>query len=362
MSSSYDASTAYNALDDTVYDLFDLDAYCSSLSPPVSTPEPICHAATSASRPKHYPKTRGHPRPSPAIVPTPSVPSTSSIPLAVPAKSDKGKGRQHPTPSVPPASPVDPPSSVATTSAELTPEQHLCFVRMLKHLDEWLAQGWQPGIDESRLWTLAEIFNAAESVVEGSLCNIRRADLAWRLADSEGWEKSAGSSIMGAIDIQVTVTKILFKDYGEPLMTSFRSFLGQKEAELGNEGRPSGVSRLPLQKTLGRGDSKPNLPKRVRFSDLDGAPGGALDIRPEWDEVHGLSVDAVTTHVPTYDEACRSLTQHLTFTSGTTYTEWINPLFTLRESTPGANALRSRHTSCPLPDGPFAPVPTDNQL
>ena len=68
---------------------------------------------------------------------------------------------------------------------------------------------------------------------------------------------------MGTIDIQVTVTKILFKDYGDLLIASFRSFLGQKEAELGNEGRPSGVSGSPLQKTAGRGDSKPNLPKRV---------------------------------------------------------------------------------------------------
>ena len=248
MSSSYDVSTAYNALDETVYDLFDLDAYCSSLSPPVSPPEPIHHTTTSASRLKRYPKTCGHPCPSPATVSSPSVPSTSSVPIAIPAKPDKGKGRQHPTPVVPPASPVDSPSSIATASAELTPEQHLCFVRMLKHLDEWLAQGWQPGVNESRLQTLAEIFNATESVAEGSLCNIWRADLAWRLADSEGWEKSAGSSIMGAIDIQVTVTKILCKDYGEPLMTSFQSFLGQKEAELGNEGRPSGVSGPPLDR------------------------------------------------------------------------------------------------------------------
>ncbi|KIM59330.1 hypothetical protein SCLCIDRAFT_27433 [Scleroderma citrinum Foug A] len=44
--------------------------------------------------------------------------------------------------------------------------------------------------------------------------------------------KSAGSSIMGAIDIQVTVTKILYKDYGNALIDSFCSFLGRKEAEL----------------------------------------------------------------------------------------------------------------------------------
>ena len=346
MSSSYDASTAYDALDNTVYDLFDLDAYCSSLSPPVSTPESVPYAATSVSRPKRYPKACGHPRPSPQC-------PLSPLPTLLSPVREKVVNVQ-PQPY--------PPSSVATTSAELTPEQHLCFVRMLKRLDEWLAQGWQPGVDESHLRTLAEIFNAAESVAEGSLCNIQRADLAWRLADSEGWEKSAGSSIMGAIDIQVTVTKILFKDYGEPLMTSFRSFLGQKEAELGNKGRPSGISGSPLQKTAGRGDSKPNLPKRVRFSDLDGAPRGALDVRPEQDEGRGLSADKATTCVPTYDEACRSLAQHLTFTSGTTYMEWVNFLFTLRESVPRANTLCSRHTSCPLPDGPFAPVAADNQL
>ena len=233
---------------------------------------------------------------------------------------------------------------------------------MLKRLDEWLAQGWQPGVDESRLWTLAEIFNAAESIAEGSLSNIRRADLVWRLADSKGWEKSAGSSIMGAIDIQVTVTKMLFKDYGEPLMTSFRSFLGQKETELGSEGHPSGVSGPSLQKAAGRANSEPKLPKRVRFSELDRTSRGAVGIRPERNEGRRLLADEEVARVPMYDEACRGLAQHLAFIGGTTYTEWINFLFTLRESTARANTLRSRHTSCLLPDGPFAPVAADNQL
>ena len=99
MSSSYDVSTAYDALDDSVYDLFDLDAYCSSLSPPNSTPEPVPNATTPTSWAKRYPKTRGHPRPSPAVLPspavslvsTPAVASTSSFPITVSAKPDKGK-------------------------------------------------------------------------------------------------------------------------------------------------------------------------------------------------------------------------------------------------------------------------------
>ena len=66
--------------------------------------------------------------------------------------------------------------------------------------------------------------------------------------------------------------------------------------------------------------------------------------------------------VPLYDEACRSLAQHLTFVSGTTYMEWINFLFTLREFTAGTNALRSHHATSPLPDDPFSPVVIDDQL
>ena len=217
-------------------------------------------------------------------------------------------------------------------------------------------------LDELRLRTLAEIFNAAESIAEGSLSNIWRADLVWRLVDSEGWEKSAGSSIMGAIDIQVTVTKILFKDYGESLITSFWSFLGQKETELGNEGHPAGVPGPSVQKAASRRDLKPDLPKRVRFSGLDGPPRGARDIRPERDEGRGLPADEAIARVPMYDEACRSLAQHLAFIGGTTYMEWINFLFTLHDSTPGANALCSHHTTCPLPDGPFSPVVIDDQL
>ena len=161
-------------------------------------------------------------------------------------------GSPHPTSPVDASSSTIPP--VSTASVELTPEQHVCLVRMLKRLDKWLAQGWEPGVNESRLWHLAEIFNSAEAVAKGSLSNIRHVDLAWRLADSEGWEKSAGSSIMGAIDIQVTVTRILYKDYGESLISSFCSFLGQKEAELGSEGRPSVISGLSLQKETCRGN------------------------------------------------------------------------------------------------------------
>ena len=289
MSASYDINTTYNALDDSVYDIFDLDAYCNSLSPSVPNSEPIPNTPAPTPSLKRFPKTRGHPRPSPTIVLPPAVASTSAKPATtstqpagVPAQPGKGKGGQRATPAPPPTCSVDPsPSSICTDSVGLTPEQHLCLVRVLKRLDEWFAQGWEPGVDKSRLWSLAEVFNSAEAIAEGSLSNIRRADLAWRLSGSEGWEKSARSSIMGAIDIQVTVTKILFKDYGEPLINSFRSFLGQKEAELDNGGRPSCISGSPLPKTESRGDLRPNVPKRVRFQGLDSASGGACDVRPE---------------------------------------------------------------------------------
>ena len=276
MSQSFDIDTSYDALDDTVYDIFNVDAYLSSLSPSIPSTEPVPNTPTPAPHLKRYPKMRRHPRPSPAVVPPPVVTATSddaatlSLPAtadAKPSKHDKGKGRQRSAAATPSPSPVDASSSsippVSTASIELTPEQHVCLVQMLKRLDEWLAQGRQPGVDESRLRTLAEILNATESVAESSISNIRRANLAWRLADSKGWERSAGSSIMGAIDIQVTVTRILYKDYGESLINSFRSFLGQKEAELGNKGRPTGVSGPSLQGEASRGDSRPDVPKRV---------------------------------------------------------------------------------------------------
>ena len=237
MSSSFDINTAFDSLDDSlVSDVFDLDSWTDSLSPPVSCHEPVRNATPRPC--KCHTRTHGYPRPSPAVtVPpvttavvagpvlsTPAVASTSTQP-GVPAKVDKGKGRQPSTPSPSPASSVDSPVP-ATSSSELTPEQYVCLVRMLKRLDEWLASGWQPGVDESCLRSLAEIFDSAEAVASGGITNLRLADLAWRLADSESWEKSAGSSIMGAVDIQVTVTKILYKDYGDALIDSFRSFLG----------------------------------------------------------------------------------------------------------------------------------------
>ena len=277
MSLSFDIDTSYDALDDSlVSDVLNLDAYCSALSPSVTSDEPV-HHSTPRPRQKRYSRSRGHPRPTPSfalppvtrsvaappVLSTPAVASPSAQSPSVLEKPDKGKGRQQTTPTTSPASPVDPSSSPATSSSSLTPEQHVCLVRVLKHLDEWLACGWEPGVNQSHLRSLAEIFNSAEAVAEGGIADLRLADLAWRLADSEGWEKSAGSSIMGAIDIQVTVTKILYKDYGDALINSFRSFLGQKEVELGNSRHPSYVAGPPLSLTTSHQNSEPVVPKRV---------------------------------------------------------------------------------------------------
>ena len=207
----------------------------------------------------------------------PAVASLSTQP-GVPAKPDKGKGRQQATPAPSPASSVDSSLAPATTSVNLTPEQHVCIVQMLKRLDEWLARGWQPGVDQSRLQSLAEIFDSAEAVASGGVADLRLADLAWRLADSEGWEKSARSSILGAIDIQVSVTKIIYKDYSDTLIESFQSFLGRKEAELGNSGRPSIIAGPPISPTSAYRDLEPVVPKRVRFQGLDSPDGGPCDV------------------------------------------------------------------------------------
>ena len=239
MSSSFDINTAFDALDDSlVSDVINLDSWASSLSPPIPSTEPVRNATPHPSQRRHA-RSHGHPRPSPAfalppvtttavagpVLSTPAVSSSSTQP-DIPRRVDKGKGRQQTTPSPSPASSVDSTTAPATPSVNLTPEQHLCLVQVLKHLNKWLARGWEPRVDQLHLRSLAEIFNSAEAVAEGGIADLRLADLAWRLADSEGWEKSAGSSIMGAIDIQVTVTKILYKDYGDTLIDSFRSFLG----------------------------------------------------------------------------------------------------------------------------------------
>ena len=61
MSSSFDINTAFDALNDSlVSDVIDLDSWTSSLSPPVTSDEPVRHSAPR-SRQKRYPRTRGHP-------------------------------------------------------------------------------------------------------------------------------------------------------------------------------------------------------------------------------------------------------------------------------------------------------------
>ena len=376
MSSSFDLNTAYDALDDSlVSDVIDLDSWSSLLSPALTSDEPV-HHSTPHPRQKCHPRTRGHPRPSPAfalppvtssvvagpVLSTPAVASLSAQSPSAPEKPNKGKGRQQSTPSTPSSNPVDSSPTSDASSASLTPEQHLCLVRVLKHLDEWLARGWEPRVDQPRLRSLAGIFNSAEAVAEGGIAHLRLADLAWRLADSEGWEKSAGSSIMGAIDIQVAVTKILYKDYGDSLIDSFRSFLGRKEAQLGNSARPCHVAGPPLSPMASHRNPEPVIPKRVRFQGLDGPDGGACHVRPERDAGGGLLVDVLDARVPSYDEVCQSLAQHLAFIGRASYGTWRDFLLDLRKSTPGANALRSAHTAHPLPDGPFLPLPASSEL
>ena len=374
MSTSFDITTAFDSLDDSlVSDVIDLDSWTRSLSPPVTSDEPVRHA-TPRPRQKRYARTRGHPRPTPAVtippvtrsvaappvLSTPIVASSSTQP-SVPARPDKGKGRQAATPAPSPACSVD--SSVRATSlADLTPEQYVCFVRMLKRLDEWLASGWQPGVDQSRLRSLAEIFDSAEAIASGGITDLCLADLAWRLADSEGWERSAGSSIMGAIDILVSVTKILYKDYGDTLIDSFRSFLGRKEAELGSCGRPSNVAGSPPSPPTSHRNPEPVILKRVRFQGLDGPDGGTCSVRPERDAGGGLLIEVPDTRVPPYDEACRSLAQHLAFVGTASYGTWRDFLLDLRKSAPGVNALRSVHATCPLPNAPFVPLVTSSEL
>ena len=375
MSLSFDINTAFDALDDSlVSDVINLDSWTSSLSPPVTSDEPVRHPASRPHQ-KCHTRTRGYPQPTPAFAlppvttavvagPVLSAPAvaSSSTQSGVPGKVDKGKGRQPATPSSPPTSFVDPSPSPAVSSSNLTPEQHVCLVQVLKRLDEWLACGWEPGVNQSRLRSLAEIFNSAEAIAEGGIADLRLADLAWRLADSEGWEKSAGSSIMGAIDIQVSVTKILYKDYGDALIASFRSFLGQKEAELGNRGRPSDVAGSPPSLATSHRNPEPVVPKRVRFQGLDRPDGGACQVRPQRDARGGLLVDAPDARVPSYDEACRSLAQHLAFIGGASYGTWRDFLLSLRQSTPGANALRSVHAITPLPDATFIAISPGSEL
>ena len=95
---------------------------------------------------------------------------------------------------------------------------------------------------------------------------------------------------------------------------------------------------------------------------MDCPSGGASNVRPKWDESSRLLIGPVTPLIPSYDEACETLTKHLAFISGTPRSEWVNFLLTLRESAARTNAIRSKYATGPIPEGPFALVATGNQL
>ena len=95
---------------------------------------------------------------------------------------------------------------------------------------------------------------------------------------------------------------------------------------------------------------------------MDGPFGGTGDVRSERNEGSRLLVGPVAPIIPSYDETCGTLARHLAFASGTARFEWLDFLLTLRESAAGTNALRSCNAVSPIPDAPFAPVATGNQL
>ena len=143
MSQSFDISSAYDTLDDTVYDIFNVDAYCSSLSPPVSPPEPVPDSTPPVSHSKRYPKMRGHPCLSPAIVPPSGIAATPTVSPSVSTKPDKGKGRLCATASAPPASPVDPrlpmpPSYDSVATCVFTDNCFLLRVRSRTLCAQWM--------------------------------------------------------------------------------------------------------------------------------------------------------------------------------------------------------------------------------
>ena len=133
MSSSFDINTTFDSLDDSlVSDVFDLDSWASSLSPPVPCNEPV---RNTTPRPrKRHTRTRGHPRPSAAVTVSPVTPAVVAGPiLSTPTVAststqlgvlDKGKGRQTTTPPPSPSGSVDP-ALRATASVNLTPEQYV---------------------------------------------------------------------------------------------------------------------------------------------------------------------------------------------------------------------------------------------
>ena len=121
MSSSFSIDTAYDALDDSlVSDVLDLESYCRSLSPPVSSPEPVRNS-TPRPRQRCNTRTRGHPCPTPAfalppftlsvpvppVLSTPAVASSSAQSSDPSERTDKGKSRQQAAPASLPANPMD---------------------------------------------------------------------------------------------------------------------------------------------------------------------------------------------------------------------------------------------------------------
>ena len=134
MSALYNIDTTYDALDNTVYDIFDLDAYCSSLSPSIPNSEPVPHPSAPTPHLKRFPKMCSHPaHPLPSYYPPLSpLPQLSPLPrllspLACPLSPTREKvisvqPRPHPppvlwTPPLPPSPQIQSTSPQNSTSA-----------------------------------------------------------------------------------------------------------------------------------------------------------------------------------------------------------------------------------------------------
>ena len=85
----------------------------------------------------------------------------------------------------------------------------------------------------------------------------------------------------------------------------------------------------PITPSTAHRNPEPVVPKRVRFQGLDESDGGPCIVRPERDAGGGLLVEAPDARVPSYDEACKSLAQHLAFVGQASYGTWRDFLLDL---------------------------------
>ncbi|KIO06502.1 hypothetical protein M404DRAFT_24716 [Pisolithus tinctorius Marx 270] len=145
-------------------------------------------------------------------------------------------GPSAPAPSLAPASTSAPAVTPAapSTGKWVAPEASifLGYVRLLNDFERWESHGWRAGERHEHLRVLSKIFRSSEVIGKRVHDQVATAEGSFEAHMYEDIDKANSAILQETLRTQEAVVKIVHKDYGPSLISSFRAFLDRTPVDV----------------------------------------------------------------------------------------------------------------------------------